>query len=357
MSERDLTAAAMVKYDAICLVIPALNPGEGLVDLVGQLRDLGFAHTLIVNDGSAPDRQYIFDRSCALGATVMTQPKNMGKGAALKAAFHEIARSGRFRYAITLDADGQHLPADVAALADGTSTRAEVAVFLGVRRFEQSVPLRSKFGNNLTQWVFGLVSGRKISDTQTGLRALPVEFLPEIIRLSGEKYEFEMNVLAHLVRSSIPIVEIPINTVYIDDNKSSHFRPVADSIRIYAVLLRDVFFALSSFGLDIALFTLLAPLSGSIVMATFCARFFSATYNFIGNRFFVFSGPQRYGLGRQIAGYVALAALFASVSGFFVNSLVVGQGMNPTMAKMMVDFSLYVCSFLIRRFFIFRLRR
>ncbi len=111
---------------------------------------------------------------------------------------------------------------------------------LGSRCFSGEVPLRNRFGNGLTRHIFAFITGTKIADTQTGLRAFPTEVLPELLALSGERYEYEMTVLAHVCRRRKPL-EVPIETVYLDGNRSSHFDPLLDSIRIYFVLVRFYF--------------------------------------------------------------------------------------------------------------------
>lgn len=348
-----IAAAATVDLDDCCLIIPALNPCNVLVELVGRLAKIGFRHIVVINDGSASDRVAPFDAVAALGAHLITHAHNLGKGCALKSGF-QYCLEQKFKVAVTLDADGQHLPADTYAAAIAALSQPVPSAVLGVRQFVGDVPLRSRFGNELTQWIFWKLSGVRVGDTQTGLRAFPAEMLPRLIALKGDRYEYEMNVLMNLAEARCPIVEVPIETVYLDGNSGSHFRPMLDSIRIYSVLLRDGFLALSSFGLDIALFNIFLALTGSITLATYAARLFSGTYNFVGNKYFVFRRLGTQTLKREIAGYVLLAVALAFASGALVNMLTLRMALNPTLCKIGVDLGLYVCSFLIRRYVLFR---
>ena len=127
---------------------------------------------------------------------------------------------------------------------------------LGSRRFEQAVPLRSRVGNVLTRSVFSFLTGTTLIDTQTGLRGLPRAVLPELLPLEGERYEYEMTMLAHLCRMGQSPLEVPVATVYLENNRGSHFNPVWDSMRIYFVLLRFYASSLLSAALDLAGFSL-----------------------------------------------------------------------------------------------------
>jgi glycosyltransferase involved in cell wall biosynthesis len=339
--------------DDCCLIIPALNPTNVLVDLVGRLFQIGFRNIVIIDDGSASDHVAPFHAVAKLGAHLITHEINLGKGRALKSGF-QYSKDQNFRVTVTLDADGQHLPSDTLSVASMALSQSEPSTVLGVRQFAGDVPLRSRFGNELTQWIFRKLSGVRVGDTQTGLRAFPADVLPRLLQLQGDRYEYEMNVLISLAEEKSPIFEVPIETVYLDGNSGSHFRPLLDSIRIYSVLLRDVFLSLSSFGLDIALFTIFLALTGSIHGATYAARAFSGTYNFLGNKYFVFRRLGTKSLKVEIAAYTALALVLMVASGQLVSALVTHLSVNATLCKIVVDLSLYVCSFLIRRYVVFK---
>lgn len=350
--------------NAICLIIPAYDPDAKLLVLIDALRAKGFGRIVVVNDGSGPQSQAVFAQ---LGAPVqlLTHPVNRGKGAALKTAFAHVAQSqaqgaeaAACRYVITLDADGQHLPEDVLRMARAALAQQEqTTVLLGARSMPPEAPLRSRLGNALTRWVFGKLAGQRISDTQTGLRGFPIGLLAQLQQLPGERYEYEMHMLAHLVKQQVPLRELPIAAVYIEDNASSHFNPLTDSLRIYWVLLKDLLLGACSLALDVLLFMLLLRLSQQVFFSVVVARVLSALFNFAGNRFFVFRGQHLQPLLAQLLAYAALAIALMLASASLVHWLVHSWQLPPLPAKLGVDALLYAISFTLRRSWLFRVRR
>lgn len=224
----------------LAVLIPAWQPTALLVPLIAELAAQGFGTQILVDDGSGEAAQSIFREIAARpNVEVLRHAVNLGKGRALKTGFgHLLNRHPECFGVVTADADGQHTPADIVRVAWALLAGGERPV-LGSRGFEGAVPLRSRLGNLLTRKIFRILTGTKLSDTQTGLRGLPRRLLPELLALDGERYEYEMTTLAHLCRSGQPPVEVPIATVYTEDNRGSHFHPVWDSLRITFVLLRS----------------------------------------------------------------------------------------------------------------------
>ncbi|MEQ9639591.1 MAG: glycosyltransferase [Alphaproteobacteria bacterium] len=219
-------------------VIPAFRPDPRLVGLVHDLvsRD-EFATVLVVDDGSGADFAAIFADAEAAGATVLHQPGNTGKGAALKAGFAAAAESHLdLAGVVTVDADGQHLPDDVIAVSRAFRDGA-APLTVGVRRIGPPMPPRSLLGNHATRHLMCIFWGRRLTDTQSGLRAIAAPLLRPLSELRTGRYAFELRMLIYVIARGLPVAEVPITTVYHDSNLASHFRPVVDSLRIYAVLL------------------------------------------------------------------------------------------------------------------------
>jgi len=340
-------------FENCCVVIPSFNPTEVLFELVCHLKAQGFSNLIVIDDGSRVECSEHFLHVERMGVDIIRHNKNLGKGQALKSGF-QYALDHNFAYALTIDSDGQHTPVDATKVATVALHSKKSTVVLGVRQFAAEVPLRSRFGNVLTQWIFKSLSGLPIGDTQTGLRAFPAKLLPDLIALDGDRYEYEMNVLLRVAALQIPVEEVPIQTIYLDGNSGSHFRPLIDSIRIYFVLFRDVFLSLSSFAIDIGLFTLGMTISNNVTISTFLARVISGSYNFLGNKYFVFRSTSLNSLRREIIGYVLLACTLATFSSFFVTYFILKFPNNVTLIKISVDLCLYVASFLIRRIVVFR---
>jgi glycosyltransferase involved in cell wall biosynthesis len=226
----------------LAVLIPAWQPEAVLIELVQKLVVSGFSLVLVVDDGSSADSLEIFQQLESMSEVrLLRHAVNRGKGSSLKTGLkHVLTELPQIQGVITADADGQHLVADIVHVAE-TFSRSTHRVVLGTRIFAADVPLRSRFGNQLTRRLFALLTGVRLADTQTGLRALPRALIGDICMLSGERYEYEMCMLALLCRNGHQPVEVPIHTIYFDGNRGSHFHPLWDSIRIYIVLLRASF--------------------------------------------------------------------------------------------------------------------
>lgn len=223
---------------SIAVILPAWQPPDTLAGLARNLIDNGCRTLIVIDDGSSAERQTVFGEISQMrGAAVLRHAKNAGKGCALKTGFRSLlARPLDCVGVVTADADGQHTPADIALVARQLAEFGRVV--LGARSFQHDVPLRSKIGNRLTQWAFRSLTRSGVSDTQTGLRGFPISLLPELMTLPGNRYEYEMAVLGYLCQTMGAPMEVPISTIYLDGNRSSHFDPLRDSLRIYRVLLR-----------------------------------------------------------------------------------------------------------------------
>ena len=116
-----------------------------------------------------------------------------------------------------MDADGQHRMADAMKICSAARNRPD-ALVLGGRRFTGGVPLRSRFGNAVTRFVYRMSTGLNVCDTQTGLRSFHIQLLPRMLEIPGERYEYEMNVLLELAKARTPIIEEEIETIYLDNN-------------------------------------------------------------------------------------------------------------------------------------------
>ncbi len=240
------------------IIIPAYKPDFKLLDTISGIIDEGFKKILVVNDGSGEAFEEVFDKVREIPeCELLVHPVNRGKGAALKTAFTYFAENYEsYSCAVTADADGQHLPYDIKAVAEETVSSGRV--ILGVRDFSSpGVPARSKSGNRITSAVFKIFFGMNISDTQTGLRGFPSEYVAELIKADGDRYEYETNMLFLMNKKRIPYGEVKISTVYIEENKSSHFRVVRDSIRIYGLIIKYLLSAVGALLIDCGMFNIL----------------------------------------------------------------------------------------------------
>jgi putative flippase GtrA len=256
---------------------------------------------------------------------------------------------------VTVDADGQHQTKDIINVLKGAETYPE-ALILGSRSFDQSqVPLKSKLGNKITRLITSYLIGQKITDTQTGLRAFGKLAMEKFLKVPGDRYEYEMNMLLYCGKLSIPIQEVVIETIYIDDNSASHFNPLLDSIRIYRQILTFSVISLLSTGLDLGVFTVFVyTLKGvdAIFYATVIARLISVNFNFLMNKTVVFKSRQQW--FEHMWKYYTLALFQMLTSYFLVKSVFTLIDKNVVIIKIAVDIILFLVSYQIQKILIFR---
>lgn len=222
---------------SLVLVLPAYEPSPRLPELVRELAP-AFAGVVVVDDGSHRSAPVFAAVSALPDVRLLRHAGNYGKGTALKTAFADVLR--QFPDAtgvVTADADGQHLPDDIRRVAEATAAHPD-RVTLGVRAFDGPVPFRSRLGNFWTCGEFFLLTGTWIRDTQTGLRGIPRAFLSRFTTIPGDRYDYESRMLVAAVKLPQPPVQIPIATVYEDGNRTSHYRPFADTWRTQTALFR-----------------------------------------------------------------------------------------------------------------------
>jgi len=335
----------------MAVLIPARRSEPTLAPLVDALLEIGFGAILLVDDGSPAEDKAAFDALARKDRVLLVRHAvNLGKGRALKTGINAFLNHyPAFSGLVTADADGQHTASDIARIGDALLAHPRRAM-LGCRSFSGEVPLRSRLGNALTRQIFRIVSGERVSDTQTGLRGFPAALLPQLVTLAGERYEYEMTVLAHLCRSGQGPTEVPIETIYIDNNRSSHFNPVCDSMRIYFVLLRFYASSLIAAGIDFAVFSLLFWITRSIFISLIVGRV-SSVANYLLNRRYVFNSSvsMRSSLGR----YCLLALAIAAVSYGTMRGASQMLHWNVLVTKATVDTLLSLASFSIQRTLVF----
>ncbi|NLG57764.1 MAG: glycosyltransferase [Clostridiales bacterium] len=361
----------MSQVSQAVILIPSLHPDDKLGTYVNALIASGFERIVVVDDGSGPAYAPFFE---ALKAhpqcDVLGYPVNRGKGHALKHGIEYILSAyPDAPGVITADSDGQHTAEDCLKVGEAMLASPGDLV-LGSRDFSQAhVPAKSRMGNRLTTFFFALLYGHWLPDTQTGLRGISRELMPRMTRIPGDRFEYEMNMLVYCAGWSIGFKKVTISTIYLEENKSSHFRPFKDSARIYAQLFRN-FFKFASNGLlstllDLALFTLLDRwLLGflfpsladgrsyyHVLVATAIARLCSAFFNYKVNKQFVFRVSSSRG---SLLRYAVLVAAVLVTSATLVNALNLRLGMGRTLAKTLVDFLLFFLNYRIQKSWVFK---
>lgn len=220
-------------------LIPSYKPDNKLIKLVNDLSKENI-EIIIVDDGSGKNYNEIFNK-CKELSTVISYEENKGKGYALKTGLKYIKNNYKSNNIIvTMDSDGQHLTHDAKKLINECMNDNE-KIYLGKRLRDKETPIMSRLGNLVTRFIYKVVTGTDIYDTQTGLRAFSDKLIDYLLKIEGDRFEYEMNVLLNSSKDKVKIKEVEIETIYIDNNKRSHFNKLKDSYRIYKSILKFIF--------------------------------------------------------------------------------------------------------------------
>ena len=359
----------MLNLSNISVVLPSLDPDDKLITVVNGLLEYGFTDIILVNDGSKQENLHYFETAARHPQVhLLHHPENRGKGAALKTAFRWFLENRPDASGvITVDGDNQHHPEDTRACALRMLESGNIV--LGARSFDQAdVPSRSRFGNKVTCGIFKFFVGMKLSDTQTGLRAIPRAALAQIADIQGDRFEYETNMLLFIKAQSLSYEEIKIRTVYIEENKSSHFRAVRDSWRIYKLILAHFFkytaSSLFTSFIDEALHALLTFALCNVLLgwklsavSILGARLVSSLLNFLINHKLVFHSTQRLrtALFKYYAIALPVAILQFGVTEGIYQLLNIGEELVFVRAAyhMLVMIALYFVSFLLQQRWVF----
>ncbi len=355
---------------SMTIVIPAYKPDHSLPQLICRLQENFDGQILVVNDGSGKAYAPIFEEVTRLGCRLLTHSVNQGKGAAMKTAFRALLDEQKEEIICTADADGQHLPEDIFRCMAEAQNHPDSLV-LGVRSFRGDVPARSQFGNTVSRWTFRLLMGVSVQDTQTGLRAFSSSLLKKMLSVKADRYEYEMQVLCDVARKKIPIRQVEIETVYLDENRSSHFNPLRDALRVYGTLLRcalgplfQFFSFLISSGLAFAVDLISYALFFHLLFAPFfsekrslefvsllVARILSSVVNYWINRNVVFRNLKKPALTLTLYTLLAVVTFFAHE---YLNWLfLITLSFPPTLALLMAQVIFFPISFLVQKYWIF----
>ncbi|KAA9300546.1 MULTISPECIES: bifunctional glycosyltransferase family 2/GtrA family protein [Aerococcus] len=348
----------MVNAHEQAIIIPSLDPDQRLLDLVANIRQGHDSQLFIVvvNDGSDPSYDTYFDQLKAYPRLkILKHDQNYGKGRALKTAFRYLLdEQKQIQSAVTIDSDGQHTFEDMMACLKRAQEEPEAFIF-GARHFGEDVPLRSKFGNIMTRKLLKFLTGMNLEDTQTGLRVIPSQYFEPLLAVEGDRFEYEMNMILFAKKHQIPIIEVAISTIYLDDNASSHFKVLRDSFAIYSVFLKYVAASLVSFLIDLACFAICLALIGkqdftAITTATVIARCISALANYVMNRLVVFRANSRQSLlkyGLLVMFQMLSSSLLVTAFTHWISFL------PTTLIKVFVDSFLFILNYYIQKHFIF----
>ena len=341
-------------------LIPSYEPNDALLKVVNELLKEDFA-VVVVNDGSALSYNEIFNK-LPDNVHYLSYEKNMGKGHALKYGLSYIRDNfDNESVIVTLDSDGQHKVGDAIKVIERCEK--EGGIILGSRHFGKGTPFKSRFGNWMARITFLISTHQRIYDTQTGLRAFSYCLIETLLASQGERYEYEMNVLLDAIRKGISIKEEKIETIYLDHNSGTHYSPFKDTMRIFKEVIKFSISSLIGFLVDFGLYSLLLFIltevgfewEYKILMCHVIARIVSASVNFTINYHLVFK--KRETIWKALLKYTGLALfiLFGGMGILWVFTTL--WGWNPYLAKIIVEVTMFIISWLVQRLFVFRKKK
>lgn len=341
------------------IIIPTLNPNLKIIDLVKELKEKGFDKLIVVNDGSDEAHNNIFEQLKKLDCKVVVHSENKGKGQAIKTGITYAEECFKeFIGYITVDGDYQHLPKDVKQVALKMEED-DTKIVLGERELKgDNIPIKSRIGNGFSTIFFKLQTGAYIEDTQTGLRGIPYRYKNLALKVEGSRYEYEMNFLREAAQKKIQFELVRIDTVYEDNNKGSHFRPLKDAYLIYKEPIKFAIIALLSALIDITLFAIFNAILKSMItsftlataVANITSRILSGTFNFSMNKIFAFkSGGNTQ---KQILQYLALFFVQMGVSTLLV-SIASKLTEYTVISKIFIDTIIFFVNYFVEKRYIF----
>lgn len=221
-----------VEENEVCAVIPTYQNAKTLLQVVADVHRV-VDTVFVVDDGSNDGTAALLDKATGneRPEKVLTHPKNCGKGAALKTGL-TYARQQGFRYAVTVDADGQHRADDIPALLKAVEEEPD-ALAIGSRGLQhENMPAKSTFANRFSNFWFALQTLQRLPDTQSGLRVYPLRRLHGL-RWMSARYEAELTLLVFSAWAGVKLLPVPVSVYYPPrDQRVTHFRPGRDFTRI-----------------------------------------------------------------------------------------------------------------------------
>ena len=337
------------------IVIPAYQPNENLVNLIKAINKESrnpLLPILIIDDGSTSDES----KNCFCkilqfkNVKVLVHNFNQGKGSALKTGI-KYALQNNYPFIITADADGQHLAKDIYEI--WCAAKIKNKFIIGTRVFTKEVPFRSRFGNKITSLVFKIVTGQYLTDTQSGLRAIPKTLYKKFLKIKSNRYDFELNSLLYVAKLN-NLSTLKIETVYEIGNPSSHFRPLVDSSLIYLVFLRYCLVAVLISAFDFIGFLTLSIFIHTTI-AFLLIRFLSISIYYITMKKIVFNNRDTNNLQRL--GFLFLVGLNITITYFLVNYINNFDMLTKSLTYMFINISMAIFNFYIMKSYIFILKK
>lgn len=228
MSSQQLTHKERMAALKCVVLMPTYNNAGTIAKVIADVKEYS-ADVIVVNDGSTDDTKNIL--ASIEGIKVIDYPNNKGKGYALKLGLQKAYEWG-YRYAITIDSDGQHYADDIPTFLDKIEEKPD-SLLIGARNLAaDNMPSKNTFANKFSNFWYKVETGQTLSDTQSGYRLYPLEKLQKIYFIT-RRYEFEVEIIVRAAWRGVNVENIPIKVYYPPvEERVSHFRPLQDFTRI-----------------------------------------------------------------------------------------------------------------------------
>ncbi len=335
----------------ILIIIPAYNPPIKLFEALLTKLEGAFKHVLIVNDGSDESFNDFF-KKLERKYHVLKHEYNLGKGEAIKTAYRFAYDNYKDVLAyVVIDCDNQHDIEDMINCCKAAIERPDSLV-IGVRDFSlDTVPFKSKAGNKITRLMFKWLFNKDITDTQTGLRAISPNIVDKLLAVSGSRYNYELKCLITCCEENIPIVEVPIKTIYIENNKESRFNPVKDSFIIYKEFINYYLRLFIPYLISLLVFLIVFYFmnSNNDLKALIIVNIIAGIINIVTNIIMNYRNIYKHNnLGNNLV-YILKKILKIFIAGFFIYICYNLLNINLLLSKVLVDIILTIIIFLIFR--------
>lgn len=335
----------------ILIIIPAYNPPIKLFEALLTKLEGAFKHVLIVNDGSDESFNDFF-KKLERKYHVLKHEYNLGKGEAIKTAYRFAYDNYKDVLAyVVIDCDNQHDIEDMINCCKAAIEHSDSLV-IGVRDFSlDTVPFKSKAGNKITRLMFKWLFNKDITDTQTGLRAISPNIVDKLLAVSGSRYNYELKCLITCCEENIPIVEVPIKTIYIENNKESRFNPVKDSFIIYKEFINYYLRLFIPYLISLLVFLIVFYFmnSNNDLKALIIVNIIAGIINIVTNIIMNYRNIYKHNnLGNNLV-YILKKILKIFIAGFFIYICYNLLNINLLLSKVLVDIILTIIIFLIFR--------
>lgn len=278
------------ELEKVAVLIATYQPDLSLAVLASDLaQNAGYA-VIVADDGSGPE----FDGVFAMlpdDVLVTRLPVHSGRGTTLKCGLRFLLEHAPdVCGVITLESCEEHTLNNIAVLAEALRERTG-AILLGSRTFTEPLPWKSRLGTWLVRLAFSGSCSLKLTDTQTNIRAFPIELIPALTAVSGERYEYAVNALLWASRNGTPVMEAALPDPYTDVRIPRSFQPIRDSVRIFERIFKFAFASFAGFCVDYvtvlnlqSLTDAVLPPSFSLFISVLAGRVLSGAVSFTLNR-------------------------------------------------------------------------